>query len=162
MSAASELLDDVVYYARAGDLDEIKQLKTEPRLFITKDDTGKTALHMASANNHLDIVTYIIGELNKLGNEEKKKLINTPNNEGNTPLHWAALNGHLKVVELLVGNGADCKIKNSMNHTPIYDAQQRNHEAIAEFFLKTMIDEAPEEPMNEEDQFKETGVPEKS
>ena len=45
-----------------------------------------------------------------------------------------------------------------MNLTPIYEAQQRNHEKIAEFFLNTMIDEAPEEPLAEDEQYVETGV----
>ena len=45
-----------------------------------------------------------------------------------------------------------------MKLTPIYEAQQRNHEKIAEFFLNTMIEEAPEEPLPEDEQFVETGV----
>ncbi|RCH86059.1 hypothetical protein CU098_010077, partial [Rhizopus stolonifer] len=61
------------------------------------------------------------------------------------------------VVELLVKNGGDCKIKNNMNLTPIYEAQQREHEAIAEYFLNTMIEEAPEEPLEEDKQYVETG-----
>lgn len=45
-----------------------------------------------------------------------------------------------------------------MKLTPIYEAQQRNHEEIAEFFLNTMIEEAPEEPLAEDQQYVETGV----
>jgi hypothetical protein len=46
-----------------------------------------------------------------------------------------------------------------MNCSPIYEAQQRNHEKIAEFFLETMVEEEPEAPLAEEEQFVETGVP---
>jgi hypothetical protein len=48
-----------------------------------------------------------------------------------------------------------------MKISPIYEAQQRNHEKIAEFFLNTMIEEEPEEPLAEDEQFVETGVPKK-
>lgn len=48
-----------------------------------------------------------------------------------------------------------------MNLTPIYEAQNKSHEKIAEFFLNTMIEEAPEEPLEEDEQFVETGVPSK-
>ncbi|KAG1144518.1 hypothetical protein G6F36_015267 [Rhizopus arrhizus] len=53
MSDHQELLDDIIYFARAGDLEELQSSKPEPKLLIEKDETGKTALHMASANNHL-------------------------------------------------------------------------------------------------------------
>ncbi|KAI9365828.1 ankyrin repeat-containing domain protein [Pilaira anomala] len=161
MSTQEELLDDLIYFARAGELEDFKETKVpSPKVYVEKDESGKTALHMASANNHLDIVKFIIEQLSTL-ESEKLALINTKNDEGNTPLHWAALNGNYEVVEALVSNGADCKIKNNMNRTPIYEAQQRSHEKIAEFFLNTMIEEAPEEPLEEDQQFVETGVPTK-
>ncbi|CAO3649090.1 unnamed protein product [Mucor fragilis] len=161
MADHQELLDDLVYFARAGELDDLKEVKALPENFVEKDDTGKTALHMASANNHVDIVKYIVEQLSTLDDKKRIELINTKNEQGNTPLHWAALNGNLEVVELLVKAGGDCKIKNEMNISPIYEAQQRNHEKIAEFFLQTMIDEEPEEPLAEDEQFVETGVPTK-
>ncbi|RCH88716.1 hypothetical protein CU097_003816 [Rhizopus azygosporus] len=156
MADHQELLDDIIYFARAGELEDLKQCKAEPNMLVEKDETGKTALHMASANNHLDIVKYIIEQISSL--QEKKKLINVQNEEGNTPLHWAALNGHYEVVEALVNAGADCTVKNAMNHSPIYEAQQRNHEKIAEFFLTTMTEEEPSESVAEDQQFVETGV----
>ncbi|KAG2231288.1 ankyrin repeat-containing domain protein [Thamnidium elegans] len=162
MSTQEELLDDLIYFARAGELEDLKETKVPtPKLYVEKDESGKTALHMASANNHLDIVKFIVEQLSTLEESEKLTLINTKNEEGNTPLHWAALNGNYEVVEALVTNGGDCKIRNNMNRTPIYEAQQRSHEKIAEFFLQTMIDEAPEEPLEEDEQFVEKGVPTK-
>lgn len=51
--ADQELIDDLIYWARAGELNEIETSKADPELFVAKDESGKTALHMASANNHL-------------------------------------------------------------------------------------------------------------
>lgn len=53
MADHAELLDDLIYFARAGELDDLKETKVSPEMYVEKDDTGKTALHMASANNHL-------------------------------------------------------------------------------------------------------------
>ena len=53
MTDHAELLDDIIYFSRAGELDDLKELKASPELFVEKDDTGKTAIHMASANNHV-------------------------------------------------------------------------------------------------------------
>lgn len=53
MADHQELLDDIIYFARAGELEDLKQCKAEPNMLVEKDETGKTALHMASANNHL-------------------------------------------------------------------------------------------------------------
>lgn len=53
MADHAELLDDLIYFARAGELDDFKETKVSPEIYVEKDDTGKTALHMASANNHL-------------------------------------------------------------------------------------------------------------
>jgi ankyrin repeat protein len=52
MASHEELLDDLIYFARAGELEDIKELNASPELFVEKDESGKTALHMASANNH--------------------------------------------------------------------------------------------------------------
>ncbi|CAO3697353.1 unnamed protein product [Rhizopus stolonifer] len=108
---------------------------------------------MASANNHLEIVQYILQQIST----KDKKLVDVQNEQGNTALHWAALNGHYEVVEALVKAGSDCTIKNVMNHSPIYEAQQRNHEKVAEFFMTTMVEQS-EEAVDEDKQYVETGV----
>lgn len=106
---------------------------------------------------YVDVVSYIIEQFSSLDDKKKAEYINTKNEQGNTALHWAALNGNLEVVEILVKNGGDCKIKNNVNISPIYEAQQRNHEKIAEFFLNTMVEEEEEE-LPEDEQYVETGV----
>ncbi|KAI8071356.1 ankyrin repeat-containing domain protein [Gongronella butleri] len=156
--ATQEVIEDIIYCARYGEIDDLKQSNSPPEYYVTKDESGNTALHMASANNHLDIVQFILDEVAKLGDDKVKASVNVQNELGNTPLHWAALNGHTDVVKLL--------IKNEAGKTAIYEAQQRNFEEIAEFFLNTMIEQAPEqeddEEMDEDEQFVEKGVPSSS
>lgn len=53
MSTNEEILDDLIYFARAGELEDFKETKVTPQVYLEKDESGKTALHMASANNHL-------------------------------------------------------------------------------------------------------------
>jgi ankyrin repeat protein len=53
MANHEELLDDLIYFARAGEFEDFKETKASPEIYVEKDESGKTALHMASANNHL-------------------------------------------------------------------------------------------------------------
>ncbi|OZJ03532.1 hypothetical protein BZG36_03432 [Bifiguratus adelaidae] len=150
-----DVIDDVIYAARAGDLEDLQSNRYPVQALNGQDEHGNTALHMAAANGHLgtmhtasesishllDICQFLLPHITH---------VDTQNNEGNTPLHWAALNGHLAIVEALVAKGADCKIKNQANRTPIYEAQAFNHEDVAEFFLKTMVEDAQNEEGEEE------------
>lgn len=56
MSNDQEILDDLIFFSRSGDLEELKQVNARPELYITKNDVGNTALHMASANNHIGTI----------------------------------------------------------------------------------------------------------
>jgi ankyrin repeat protein len=53
MADHEELLDDLIYFSRAGELEDLKNVKALPENFVEKDESSKTALHMASANNHI-------------------------------------------------------------------------------------------------------------
>ncbi|KAG2180715.1 hypothetical protein INT44_003722 [Umbelopsis vinacea] len=137
----ADTIDDILYCARYGEFDELKNANFPAEFFTAADETGNTGLHMACANGHLDIVKYVVEKLASLDNVTQ--YINSQNEQGNTPLHWAALNGHLEIVQLLVGSfGADMKIKNKAGRSPIYEAQAYNHEKVAEFFLSTMVEDA--------------------
>ncbi|CAG8593986.1 9414_t:CDS:2 [Funneliformis mosseae] len=125
---SGEIIGEVIEYARYGELEDLKAfMNLYPVTYLeSKDDFGNTALHMASANGHLEIVEFIIQALGSL----LERVLSIQNSSGNTPLHWSALNGHEKVVKLLIKSGADAKVL-----TPIYEAQQNHHEKIVEFLL---------------------------
>ncbi|CAB4386114.1 uncharacterized protein OCT59_022486 [Rhizophagus irregularis] len=140
---SEEVIEEVIACARYGELEELKTIiNSFPVTHLElKDNLGNTALHMASANGHLEIVEFIIQTLGSY----LEKIINIQNDSGNTPLHWSALNGHEKVVELLVKNGADAKIKNRAGRTPMFEAQQNNHEKVIEFLLANVDPDKEEE-----------------
>ncbi|KAL6046587.1 ankyrin repeat-containing protein [Balamuthia mandrillaris] len=107
---------ELVEAARYGELDEVKGLlnsPTPPQVNF-QDERGNTALMMASANGHHDIVRTLLSA---------KADPNLSNRTKNTALHWAALNGHLEVLRLLVEEGnAALNVKNDLRRTALDEA----------------------------------------
>ena len=151
-------LEDLLDCARYGELDDIRAYVEEvqqirgsatPSKAVTdrvdflgwKGIGGKTVLHMASANGHLDLVKYIL-DLLPLPVQDH---INATNDEGNTPLHWACMNGHAEVTELLITNGADGKIQNSAGHTCLFYAQENGKDDVVDMLLRMVDYEADAE-----------------
>lgn len=138
MSLSQEEMDAIIYDARDGDLDFLKEVFSEivPGLVLPtiKDDiTLSTPVHMAAANGHLEVVKYL---LSLLPHDEAVALVNQANESGNTALHWAAFNGHLPVVQLLVEEyGADVFAKNSSNHDALFEAEKNGQAEVENWFL---------------------------
>lgn len=133
-----EEYDIIIEDARYGDLETLQEifgeLPAESLLEIKETETLNTPIHMACANGHLDVVTYL---LSLLSFSDAKALVNTVNAEGNTALHWASLNGHLSIVELLCDKyEADCFVKNNAGHDAIFEAENNGKEQIETYFLK--------------------------
>jgi ankyrin repeat protein len=97
---AAELRD----YARANDEAGVRDLLSESMwpdpsdriAFVNTADehTGNTALHMASANGHTEVVRLLL----EAGADPAAQ-----NEAGNTPLHWASMNQQVQCVEVLLG-----------------------------------------------------------
>lgn len=135
---SQEEMDAVIYDARSGDLQNLKEIFDEisPSLLMNiKDDiTQSTPIHMAAANGHLEVLDYL---LSIVVAADAKTLVNAQNDSGNTALHWAAYNGHLKVVELLTDKyGGDVFIKNKSGHDVMFEAENNNKQEIEQWFLK--------------------------
>lgn len=92
-----------------------------------QDFRGNTALHMASANGHVDMVKFLINEL--------KCDINIINNSGSSALSWAALNGQKEVVSILIKNGANVNTKNNLGKTPSEEAYDSGFYDISEMLV---------------------------
>ncbi|CAN4090412.1 unnamed protein product [Withania somnifera] len=111
-----ESIEALLEAARYDDLDDVMSLASYGVSLDSKDSEGRTALHMASANGHSNIIDYLI----RNGAD-----VNASNLEKNTPLHWACLNGHVKVVKSLILAGASVSALNSHERTPIDEVVSR-------------------------------------
>lgn len=126
-------VDSFLLSARYGDYPDFLTHATplSPSQLSTQNSLGNTALHFAAANNHPQIVGYLVSKLSPA-------LINLQNQEGNTPLHWACLNGHKEIVELLIKNGSDPCIVNKMGKDSIFEAQSSGKEEIVDYLLENL------------------------
>ncbi|OLL21779.1 Ankyrin repeat-containing protein [Neolecta irregularis DAH-3] len=134
-----QIIDDLVYAARIGDLSEVQEvLKAAPKIQMgdLRDEQGNTPLHMAAANNHLQVVKYLISQTSD------KTDLSTLNARGNTALHWSALNGHLDIVIELVNAGIDPLLKNDSGKTALWEAETNGRKEVTEWlFANARLDE---------------------
>ena len=119
----------MVYSARCGEVADVQEMieVTGPPVDLNYRDSTmcmNTALHMASANGHTEIVKLLLKQTGILSD--------LANDTGNTALHYAALNGKIDVVELLIAHKASANIKNEFGRLPLEDALQAGHAEIAE------------------------------
>lgn len=139
------LLED----ARFGDLEELTQVFDEiskSYILSIKDEQNNTMIHMSAANNHLEVLKYLLG---KLSSEEGVELVNRGNAEGNTALHWASVNGNFEIVKYLCEEfKADPFKKNAFQHDAIFEAEQNGKDEIETWFLNKF----DIEPVNEDDE----------
>ncbi|KAF9405437.1 hypothetical protein BGZ94_003543 [Podila epigama] len=148
----TELLEELIECARYGELEEIQAVvatsgpEKAKQLLSHQGEFGKTPLHMAAANGHIDVIEYLISII-------PSEAVNIQNEQGNTALHWAATNGHLKAVEALITKGkADNKIKNAAGHTAILEAEMHEHEKVVAWMLiNTEPEEEPQQANDDDD-----------
>merc|ERR1711916_324364 len=78
---------------------------------------GKTLLHKASFNGHVDVVNALLAH----GVDAS---INEKDNDGVTPLHGASFHGHVDVVNALLAHGGEASLneKNNFGFTPLHMA----------------------------------------
>ncbi|KAF9434689.1 hypothetical protein BGZ76_007616 [Entomortierella beljakovae] len=140
----AENLEELIECARYGELEEIQAVvnSSGPEkakfLLSQQGEYGKTPLHMASANGHIDVVEYLLTIISP-------EAVNIQNEQGNTALHWAAINGHVNVVEALINKGkADYKIKNEVGRTAKFEALILERDDVAAWIEKNTEEEEPE------------------
>ncbi|KAK2843930.1 hypothetical protein FQN49_005934 [Arthroderma sp. PD_2] len=151
LSLPFEAVDDLIYDARAGDLESLQTDITKfseehncspadiIKAAIDAEDeseggTGSCLLHWPAANGNAEILKYLLSLLKTQKGEKDSsnlQMINHKNHSGNTPLHWAALNTHLECVKALVEAGADIIMKNNAGHDAVFVAEQSDWNATA-------------------------------
>ncbi|XP_030843245.1 ankyrin-1-like [Strongylocentrotus purpuratus] len=120
--------------AAIGDVQKIQSLidsedKSEDSIGVDvncSDASGKTPLHIASANGHLQTVKCLTNHGAK---------VNVIDANLQTSVHLCSKKGHLHVVELLVNEGADIKIGDKDGFTALHIASFEGHVDIVKYLV---------------------------
>ncbi|ETE68115.1 Ankyrin-3, partial [Ophiophagus hannah] len=113
--------------ARAGNLEKaLDYLKNGVDINICNQVNGLNALHLASKEGHVEVVSELI---------QRGANVDAATKKGNTALHIASLAGQTEVVKVLVTNGANVNAQSQNGFTPLYMAAQENHLEVVKFLL---------------------------
>ncbi len=153
------MIEQLVTYAREGNLDEFRKLLyREPDLINQTTDSGESPLIAALYNGKMEIVDYLlekgisvtIHEAAALGDDQtigflldyEPKLITEYSYDGWTALHLAAFFGAQEAVQLLLDRGADLYVvsQNHLQNLPIHAAAAAKRSAIVLMLLEKGCD----------------------
>ncbi|KAK2509549.1 hypothetical protein MC885_018535 [Smutsia gigantea] len=125
-----------------------------------RDKMNRTALHLACANGHAEVVTLLVErkcQLNLYDNENRTALIkavqcqqeecatillehgadpNLTDVGGDTALHYAAVGQNLSIAEKLLSHNANIEARNKDDLTPLLLAVSENKQQMVEFLEK--------------------------
>ena len=147
-------------------IEAVKQYITAGTDVNTKDEDGRTALHLAAYNGHTEIAKLLLAnnaDVNVMdavgqtqtalhiaawqGHPEIAKLllannadVNVMDAVGQTPLNIAAGNGDTELVELLIAKGADVNAKTRSERTPLHPAAIGGHKKVVELLIAEGVD----------------------
>ena len=114
--------------ARYGELEEMLEELAKGADVMARGDGGNTALHMACANGHEEIVAALL---------EKGAEPSATNDCGNTPAHYAAQQRHAPCLKLIVAReGADVLRQNEFGRSALTDAIASGDGAVATIALE--------------------------
>ncbi|XP_076588911.1 ankyrin repeat domain-containing protein 26 isoform X2 [Chaetodon auriga] len=149
--------------ASVGDLAKLKQLAKKNDI-NQLDKENRTALHIACANGHVEVVQFLLegkAKLNLCDNQNRSALMkavqcqhercvsillenhadpNLVDINGNTALHLAANIPSISTAVLLLEHEADINAQNKEAFTPLTVAVREDHIEMAEFLLKEGAD----------------------
>ncbi|XP_076186401.1 ankyrin repeat domain-containing protein 26 isoform X1 [Aptenodytes patagonicus] len=149
--------------AASGDLAQVRQGLKKYGI-DGRDKAERTPLHLACANGHVDVVTYLVEnkcKLNLFDNDNRSPLMkavqcqqekcvaillehgadpNLADADGNAALHLAVLSPNTSVAGLLLEHNANIDAQNKEGYTPLILAVSEHHEEMVEFLLKKGAD----------------------
>ncbi|KAM9293509.1 ankyrin repeat domain-containing protein 26 isoform 2-T2 [Morus bassanus] len=149
--------------AASGDLAQVRQGLKKYGI-DGRDKAERTPLHLACANGHVDVVTYLVEnkcKLNLFDNDNRSPLMkavqcqqekcvgillehgadpNLADADGNTALHLAVISLNTSVAGLLLEHNANIDAQNKEGYTPLILAVSEHHEEMVEFLLKKGAD----------------------
>ncbi|CAM9568952.1 unnamed protein product, partial [Discosporangium mesarthrocarpum] len=116
-------------YAEAGDLQVVRRLLAKGVDVDEVDDFCCTALHLASALGHDDIVEMLLVQYGaRVDSRDQAQC---------TPLHAASEGGHPRVVQLLLQCNASIDSRNASCQTPLHYASGYGHAVAARLLVSS-------------------------
>ncbi|AWP08092.1 putative ankyrin repeat domain-containing protein 26 isoform 5 [Scophthalmus maximus] len=149
--------------ASVGDLAKLKQLAKKKDV-NQLDKENRTALHIACASGHVEVVQFLVeskAKLNLCDNQNRSALMKTVQGQherclsillenhaepnlvdinGNTALHLAANIPSISIAILLLQHEANINAQNKEGFAPLTVAVREDHIEMAEFLLKESAD----------------------
>ena len=113
------------------DVKEIKELIDMGADVNQKNETGKTALMMASIKGYKEVVEFLI---------QKEADVNQKDDYGWTALMWTSRKGRNEIVKLLIQKGADVNQKDYYGWTALMEASKRGHKEVVELLIQKGAD----------------------
>ncbi|KAI9732413.1 MAG: hypothetical protein M1834_001621 [Cirrosporium novae-zelandiae] len=120
--AASGLWGRRAIHWAAEDGKDVKIYMTDDETLNSKDDVGRTALHLATLLGCLMVVQQLLSA---------KADVDLTEELGQTPLHYAAENGNMEIMEALISAEADINAQDKWFRSPLHLAVQKGHSETA-------------------------------
>ncbi|KAL8959941.1 MAG: hypothetical protein Q9193_003270 [Seirophora villosa] len=154
-----DLIPFALHAATIHNACHLAQCAVDEGVFINAKSRGKTALHVATTHQHLEMMDILIAneaDLEACDDEEETPIfeaaasgsttlvarllyhgadIEARNREGRTPLHRAVIWQSAPVVELLLSHGAEIDARDYRDRTPLHKAVTRQSAPVAELLL---------------------------
>lgn len=97
------------------------------------DNLQRSCLHYAARSHNIGACRKL---LPKSDLEESSKRVNLEDHYGETPLHWACkANAPVRLIKLFLRRGANLKVKDKEQQTPLYEACRVGSQDVVNLFL---------------------------
>jgi len=104
------------------------QLNANPN---TKNEDGRTPLHIASSYGYVDTARLLL---------QSNADPNTKDKDGDTPLHWSSIHGQVDIVRLLLQSKANSNTKDNYGETPLHIASKHGRVDTVRLLLQSNAD----------------------
>ena len=142
--------------ANYGSLEFYKYISRKCGCINHVGDSGLTSIHMAASAGHLEIVTFIIDNLqdqNQSADSRRIDAVSQPTfgdpvcnprkEDGLTPLHFAALNGHFETCKFIINLVENKNPGDIYGCTPLHGAAKGGNIEIYKLIMENLVDKNP-------------------
>ena len=146
-------VEDLLWARRYNQLAELQEIVHSHASQVNcQDERGSAALHMASANGHIEAMKLLLSA---------GASVDLCNAEGNSALHWACSNGRSEAVRLLMEHKAEPSKLNAFERTPVDEALDAGHRACVDI-IKSFAEADNDDEVDDvdEENVEEMGGPE--